>query len=111
LVGVNKIQTVSEWQEVFEGSKTTPQFVMKHSATCPISASAYNAFNEVETDVPKNYLIVQDSRTLSNEIESDLRVQHASPQLFLLKDGQVMWQATHYSISKSKIEMAVEGIQ
>lgn len=108
---MNKIQTVSKWQEVLEASKTMPQFIMKHSATCPISASAYNAFNEVETDVPKNYVIVQDSRSVSNEIESDLRVQHASPQLFLLKDGQVMWQATHYSISKPKIEKALEGIQ
>jgi bacillithiol system protein YtxJ len=108
---MNKIQTVSEWQEVLEVSKTMPQFIMKHSATCPISASAYNAFNEVETDVPKNYVIVQDSRSVSNEIESDLRVQHASPQLLLLKDGQVMWQATHYSISKLKIEMALQGIQ
>lgn len=108
---MNKIQTVTEWQKIRDVSKTMPQFVMKHSATCPISASAFNAFNAVETDVAKNYVIVQDSRSVSNEIESDLRVQHASPQLFLLKDGQVMWQATHYSISKSKIEMALKGIQ
>ena len=105
---MNKIQTVNEWQNVIEQSKQTPQFMMKHSATCPISASAYHAFNDVETDVPKHYLIVQDSRAVSNEIESDLRVQHASPQLFLLKDGKVVWEATHYSISRPKIEKALE---
>ncbi len=108
---MNKIQTIEQWHEVLEQSKHEPQLLLKHSATCPISASAYHALNDVETDVKKHYLIVQDSRFVSNEIESDLSEQHASPQLFLLKGGKVQWHATHYSITTMKIEKALEAIQ
>ncbi|MBO0602609.1 bacillithiol system redox-active protein YtxJ [Sporosarcina sp. E16_3] len=105
---MKELQTVNEWYDVLEQSKENPLFVLKHSTTCPISAAAYNAFESSATGIPKYFLKVQDSRPVSNEIESNLRVEHQSPQLFLLKDGQAVWQATHYSISGSKIGKAVE---
>ena len=105
---MKELQTVNEWYDVLEQSKENPLFVLKHSTTCPISAAAFNAFESSVTEIPKYFLKVQDSRPVSNEIESNLRVEHQSPQLFLLKDGQAVWQATHYSISGSKIGKAVE---
>jgi len=105
---MKELRTVNEWYDVLEQSKENPLFVLKHSTTCPISAAAYNAFESSEVEIPKYFLKVQDSRPVSNEIESDLRVEHQSPQLFLLKDGQAVWQATHYSISESKIGKAVD---
>ncbi|MBE1553243.1 bacillithiol system protein YtxJ [Filibacter limicola] len=105
---MKEIRVVNEWRDVLEQSREQPVFVLKHSATCPISASAYREFKAFETDLEKNYLIVQDSRSVSNEIEDDLGIQHQSPQLFLLKDGKAIWQATHYEINKGKIKNAVE---
>jgi len=104
---MKELRTVNEWYDVLEQSKENPLFVLKHSTTCPISAAAYNAFESSEVELPKYFLKVQDSRPVSNEIESDLKVEHQSPQLFLLKDGQAVWQATHYSISGLKIGKAV----
>ncbi|MFS0575654.1 bacillithiol system redox-active protein YtxJ [Sporosarcina sp. 179-K 3D1 HS] len=105
---MNEIQTSQEWSEALEQSKETPQFIMKHSSTCPISATAFQAFRAVETDVPKQYLVVQQSRALSNEIEAELGIRHESPQLFLLKDGGAVWNASHYDISESKIKQALQ---
>ncbi|WP_186672761.1 bacillithiol system redox-active protein YtxJ [Sporosarcina sp. BP05] len=105
---MKELRTVNEWYDVLEQSKENPLFVLKHSTTCPISAAAYNAFESSAVGIPKYFLKVQERRPVSNEIESNLRVEHQSPQLFLLKDGQAVWQATHYSISGSKIGKAVE---
>ena len=104
---MNKIQSSHEWQNALTQSNENPLFVMKHSATCPISSAAYREFDSYETDLQKHVLIVQDSRPVSKEIESDLGIRHESPQLFLLKNGEAIWQATHYAISKSKIKKAV----
>ena len=105
---MKEMQTSQEWKEVLEKSEETPQFVMKHSSTCPISTAAFGAFRNVETDVPKQYLVVQQSRPLSDEIEEELGIRHESPQLFLLKDGEAVWNASHHGISEPKIQQAIQ---
>lgn len=108
---MKEIQSIEEWKSVLEQSKQTPIFIIKHSSTCPISASGYRAFESYETDIPKYFIIVQRSRKVSNEIESDLGVRHESPQLFLLKDGKTLWHASHYEISEVTIKTAVNSIR
>ncbi|WP_082732003.1 bacillithiol system redox-active protein YtxJ [Sporosarcina sp. HYO08] len=104
---MKEIQTNEEWQALREQSKSQPLFLLKHSTTCPISAAAYHAFDAVTTELPKYFLKVQDSRPVSNAIESDLGIRHESPQLFLLKDGEAVWQATHSAINESSIQTAL----
>lgn len=106
---MKELQTSSDWKNVLEQSKETLIFVLKHSTTCPVSSTAYRAFDEFTTDIPKYFLRIQDNRPVSNEIESDLGIRHESPQLFLLKEGKALWQATHYAISKSEMTKAVEN--
>jgi bacillithiol system protein YtxJ len=108
---MKELQTSNDWKNVVEQSKETPLFVLKHSTTCPVSAAAYREFDASITGIPKYFLRIQDNRPVSDEIESDLGVRHESPQLFLLKDGKVLWQATHYAISKSKINKALENYE
>lgn len=105
---MKELKTVNEWYDVLEQSTENPLFVLKHSTTCPVSAAAYNAFESSAAGVPKYFLKVRESRPVSDEIESNLRVEHQSPQLFLLKDGKAVWHATHYSISGPQIENAVK---
>lgn len=105
---MKELRSVNEWYDVLEKSKEEPLFVLKHSTTCPISASAYEAYDESAVNVPKYFLKVQDSRPVSNEIEENLGIQHQSPQLFLLKDGKAVWQVTHQAINESEIDKAVE---
>ena len=103
-----ELRSVNEWYDVLEKSKEEPLLVLKHSTTCPISAAAYQAFGASTADVPKYFLKVRESRPVSNEIEENLGIQHESPQLFLLKDGKAVWQATHHAIRQTEVDKAVE---
>lgn len=106
---MKEIRSMEDWEHVRSESEEGLVFLLKHSSTCPISAAGYREFERFETDIPKYYLIVQRSRALSNEIESELSIQHESPQLFLMKDGEAVWHASHYKISQSNIKTAVEA--
>lgn len=106
---MKEIRSMEEWEHVRNQSKEEPVFLMKHSSTCPISAAGYREFDKFETDIPKYYLIVQRSRPLSNEVEGELGIQHQSPQLFLMKDGEAVWHESHYEISQSNIKSAIES--
>ncbi|MFC5601841.1 bacillithiol system redox-active protein YtxJ [Sporosarcina koreensis] len=106
---MKEIRSMEDWERVRDQSQNEPVFLMKHSATCPVSAAGYQVFEKYETDIPKYYLIVQRSRPLSNEVESELGIQHESPQLFLMKDGEAVWHASHYGISEFHIKSAVKA--
>lgn len=105
---MREIFTTEQWDDLLDQSNEVPILLMKHSSTCPISLAAFDAFQRVETDLPKYYLIVQKSKPLSREIERDMQIRHESPQLFLMKNGNVVWQATHYSIREPAITQAIQ---
>lgn len=106
---MKEIKSVEEWQSVLDESNNGPVFMMKHSSTCPISAAGYRAFEAYDTTIPKNYMIVQDNKPISRAVEEDLGIRHESPQLFLIKDGQAVWNASHYDIVQTSIEKAIEA--
>ena len=108
---MQEIFSTEEWDEVLEQSENEPVLLLKHSSTCPVSTAAFNAFQKVETKLPKYFMVVQNSRPLSKAIEQDLEIRHESPQLFLLKNSKATWQATHYSIREAAINKAIEENQ
>jgi bacillithiol system protein YtxJ len=89
---------------------TTPLFLFKHSETCGMSWQAHEEVMAVlddpawEADI--HLVSVQASRVVSNEIARRLQVRHASPQLLLVADGVVRWQATHLAITAAAIRKA-----
>ena len=101
---MKELLEINEWKEVLEKSKEGPVFVLKHSTTLPISTGAYSRFESLETDYPKYWLKVREARPVSNEIESDLGVEHQSPQLVLLNEGQAVWNASHTVITENEIK-------
>lgn len=110
MLALKELRSVDEWNNVLEKSKEGLALVLKHSTTCPISAAAYGEYNKFETDMPKYFLKVQDSRPVSTQIESELGIAHQSPQLFLVKDGKAVWHTSHHSITGKNIGKAVEEI-
>lgn len=86
-----------------------PAWLLKHSATCPISAAAHDevrAYAAAHPDEPVGVIVVQSHRPLSNAVAARLGFAHQSPQLFLLRDGAVRWQASHWSITRAAMEAA-----
>ena len=86
-----------------------PTWLLKHSNACSISNAALDEVNRFLSDHPQHHagmVVIQNHRPLSNLISNRLKYMHQSPQLFLLKGGQVLWSATHWSITADAMAVA-----
>jgi bacillithiol system protein YtxJ len=98
LVGIEDFNDIKD-KDIF--------FLFKHSTTCPISDSAYEEWSNFNDDFPqaKYYaLFVQEARELSNYIADQYQVKHESPQVMLVKNGNVVWHTSHWNITYSKLQ-------
>ena len=100
-----RITDTNAFQHLLDRSNQVPVVIFKHSLTCPISASAYDRMSEFDGEVA--LLEVQRARDLSNEIEEKLKVQHESPQVIVLRNGEVVWNASHFKITSEAVAEAV----
>jgi bacillithiol system protein YtxJ len=99
-----EVTSLEEWQQIFDGSTARPAVVLKHSTTCPVSASALDEFDDYlagspSTDVDYYLVKVIESRPVSNQIAEDLGIKHASPQILYFKDKEAVWNTSHWSVT------------
>jgi bacillithiol system protein YtxJ len=88
-------------------------WILKHSSTCSISSAALGEAERYIAEHPREILgvvVVQSARPLSNFLATRLRYTHQSPQLFLLKDGRVRWQASHWGITAEAMAHARQAL-
>jgi bacillithiol system protein YtxJ len=95
-----------ELERLYELSHSQPVVLFKHSTTCPISSMAYDEMSRVEA-TPVSIIVVQRSRDISREIETRTGIRHESPQAIVLRNGQPVWNASHFSIKSASVERAV----
>ena len=93
--------------ELLARSQDAPVIVFKHSTTCPISSAAYREMSEVEENIA--LVVVQRARALSQKIAEQTGVRHESPQAIILRNGQVVWTASHWSITSEAVTAAVRA--
>lgn len=103
-----ELKTIEDWQETLQGSTERPVIVFKHSTTCPVSANAFQEFQEYLQGQPRedvDYVLVKviESRPVSNQIADDLAVRHASPQIILVEQKDSVWNSSHWSITVQHI--------
>ncbi|WP_277585949.1 bacillithiol system redox-active protein YtxJ [Psychrobacillus antarcticus] len=99
-----EITSVDQWKKVLEQSNEKPLVVFKHSTTCPVSAHAYGEFSSFEKPVDRYLVKVIEHRQVSDEISDDLGIQHQSPQAFVIANGEVVWNASHWKITKKELD-------
>ena len=78
----------------------------KHSTSCPISSNVIDDVLRFARAHPnwKAYVInVIEQRDMSDAVAERLEVPHASPQAFVIKHGQSVWNASHYDISEDAL--------
>ena len=61
-----------------------------------------NKWNDQE-DIETNYLDLLKYRDISNEIEKTLNIEHASPQVLLVRNARCFYSASHNAINVSDI--------
>ena len=57
--------------------------------------------------MPVGLVTVQTARAVSNEIEARTGVEHETPQVFIIRDGKVLWTASHGQIKAEAVEAAL----
>jgi bacillithiol system protein YtxJ len=108
-----ELTTESEWQQVLESSMEKPTVVLKHSTTCPVSASALEEYEDYLKGVPNeavDYYMVKviESRPVSNQIAEDLNIKHASPQILYFKNKEAIWNTSHWSVTAKHITAVLD---
>lgn len=95
----------NEYAAILKKSAEKPQLIFKHSTRCSISSMAKSRLDKSETpdSVDFYYLDLISNRSLSNKIAEDLGVQHESPQVILIKNGQCVYDESHNGIRMDEI--------
>ncbi|MDP4161763.1 MAG: bacillithiol system redox-active protein YtxJ [Bacillota bacterium] len=105
---LEQIHSEEQFAELLSNQKKI--MIMKHSSTCPISHAAYEEYEKFASEsskVPVYYLVVQDSRALSNYIADEYGIKHESPQAILFADSKPVWNASHWKITSRALKDAV----
>ena len=91
-----------------EESRKMPVVIFKHSTRCGISRMVLNNFEKNydlnEEDVKLYYLDLLAHREVSDAVASRYGIRHESPQLLILKDGEVADHASHHSIETEMVK-------
>ncbi|UTD14346.1 bacillithiol system redox-active protein YtxJ [Tenacibaculum mesophilum] len=98
------LTSVEQIKEIKELSNKQPIAIFKHSTRCGISSMVIkrfvNSFDEELKDFKVYYLDLLSYRDVSNEIGYTFQVLHQSPQLLVVKNGEVISHASHYDIAR-----------
>ena len=83
-----------------EASFNKPQVIFKHSTTCSISKMAFSRFerSEAPDSIDFYYLDLLNYRNISAAIADTFQVHHESPQVVLIKNGECIYDESHYGI-------------
>lgn len=106
------LTTPEQLADIVRESAEHPVVIFKHSTSCSISAMAKSRLERQWPDaglanVKAYYLDLLRYRPISNQIAADFGVQHQSPQLLLIQDGQCSYDASHMSIQLGEVKKKV----
>lgn len=63
----------------------------------------FNSSIDPQWDCDLYFLTIQSHRKLSREVETAYGVRHESPQLLILREGEVIFHASHGAISNADL--------
>jgi bacillithiol system protein YtxJ len=119
------LHRIEELEALLAESKDRPLLLFKHSMSCGVSYEALDelidhlnstpprklraAATSVEDRLPARYAIitVQTHRDLSTAVARRLGVRHETPQALLIREGRVVWSASHFRVTGGALEAAI----
>lgn len=101
---------LSEYEEldsIFISSFERPQLIFKHSTRCGISTIVLrnfeNEWDDSSHEGSLHFLDILAHREISDAIAERTAVRHQSPQILIVFRGNCLYDASHHSISASRI--------
>lgn len=109
--GMRTVETIDALNELLAGTSERPALIFKHSLSCGTSAMAMEEMTDLVAAGPLEVefalVRVQAARAVSDAIARDLKIRHESPQVLLVRDGQVIWSATHWNVTAATVRAAL----
>ncbi len=98
------LKNEQEWKAILDSSHKISQIVFKHSTRCSISSLAKSRLEKHFKPGDEFYLLdLLSYRSLSNAIAADLLVEHESPQVLVIKEGNCIYHASHSGIEYDEV--------
>ena len=101
------LQLMGQLDEIIALSKEKPVLIFKHSTRCSISRFALKQFEDefdLQNQIDAYFIDLLEFRAVSNEIASRFGIMHQSPQLLLIKEGKVLYDASHSDIQANELK-------
>jgi len=104
-------QRIEDLDRLLAQTAERPLLLFKHSLTCGTSAEALDELiehlNEDKLDARYAIVTVQSHRELSNAVSARLGIRHETPQALLIRDGRVIWSASHFRVTAAAVQSAI----
>ena len=93
-------------------SRERPVLLFKHSRHCGVS---FEALDELHAHIEGmragfaayKMITVQTHRAVSDAAAEKLGLRHETPQAILIRDGKMVWSASHFRITASQLNRAL----
>ena len=109
----NELKEAKQLQNLTEESHQQPILIFKHSTSCSISRAALGRFerswNDDEMKEVKPYFLdLLSYRAISKNVEDQFLVEHESPQVLLIRNGESVYNRSHLDIDYKNVRSEVE---
>ena len=115
------LEHVDELHRLIAESESRPVLLFKHSHTCGVSMEALDelvthlndrrprgsASHSAGSSPQYAMVTVQTHRAVSNAVAQKLGVRHETPQALLIRDGRVVWSASHFRVTAAAVGGAI----
>jgi bacillithiol system protein YtxJ len=106
-------QRIEDLDRLLAQTSDRPLLLFKHSLTCGTSAEALDELidhlNVDKLDARYAIVTVQSHRELSNAVSARLGVRHETPQALLIRNGRVIWSASHFRVTAASVQSAIRS--
>jgi len=112
--GLQELTSIDTLDAIAAASATELVVIFKHSRTCGTSAMAEEEVLEFleggRCAVPVWRVEVWSHRDVSNAVATRFGVRHETPQVLFVRDGQVVWSASHFRVTAAAIEQKLRDL-
>src|SRR3954470_20328777 len=109
-----ELNTEEQIEQIKKESNTQPVLIFKHSTRCAVSSTALSRLerNWKEGEVAPikmYYLDLLSHRNISQSVAESFAVEHESPQVLILKDGNPVYVRSHLAIAYNEIQQLLSA--
>lgn len=103
-----ELRSEEEVEALIQTSDKKTQVIYKHSSRCATSHFALKNVESISAENQKqvdfHMVDVISSRPISMYIAETLDIRHESPQLFVIRDREIVWSGSHNQIQAKVLE-------